>query len=139
MPLHVSETGSSVLDESIPQSLPIQLCEMRTVDEVVAKDYRGGAPDLLKLDVQGYELEILKGALATLPRIQVILMEVNLLDIYRDAPLMAEIIVWLDARGWAAYDICGLTRRPLDQALWQADLIFVPLKSPLRANKRWNL
>ncbi|MEH1792137.1 hypothetical protein [Nostoc sp.] len=39
--------------------------------------------------------------------------------------------------GLLAYDICGLTRRPLDQALWQADLIFVPRNSPLISDKRW--
>ena len=137
MRLHVSETGSSVPDESIPHALPVQHCQMRTVDDVVARDYPDGAPDFLKLDVQGYELEILKGAEATLPRLQVILMEVNPLDIYRGVPLVAEVVAWLDARGWAPYDICGLTRRPLDQALWQADFIFVPQNSPLRADKRW--
>jgi hypothetical protein len=47
------------------------------------------------------------------------------------------LIAWLNERDWVAYDICGLTRRPLDQALWQADLIFVPRNSPLRADKRW--
>jgi hypothetical protein len=27
--------------------------------------------------------------------------------------------------------------RPLDQALWQADFIFVPRRSILRSDKRW--
>jgi len=33
--------------------------------------------------------------------------------------------------------VCGLTRRPLDQALWQTDMLFVPQQSALRADKRW--
>jgi hypothetical protein len=41
--------------------------------------------------------------------------------------------------GFVAYDICGLARRPLDQALWQADFIFVPRASSLRSDKRWQL
>ena len=110
---------------------------MRTVDDVVATNYPDRGPDFLKFDVQGYELEILKGAEGTLAQIQVILMEVNLIDIHRGVPLLAEVVARRDARGWAAYDICGLTRRPLDQALWQADFIFVPQSSPLRADKRW--
>jgi hypothetical protein len=79
-----------------------------------------------------------KGAEKSLPKIQVILAEVNLLDIHQNVPLLAEMIAWLDKRNWVAYDICGLTRRPLDKALWQADLIFVPRHSPLRADKRWS-
>ncbi|MEQ8958462.1 MAG: FkbM family methyltransferase, partial [Coleofasciculus sp. C2-GNP5-27] len=96
------------------------------------------SPDLLKLDVQGYELEVLKGAEKSLPEIQAILAEINLLDIHQNVPLLADMIAWLDKRNWVAYDICGLTRRPLDKALWQADFIFVPCHSPLRADKRWS-
>jgi hypothetical protein len=68
---------------------------------------------------------------------QVVLAEVSLLDIHQNVPLFAEIVAWLNDRDWVAYDICGLTRRPLDKALWQADLIFVPRNSPLRTDKRW--
>ena len=138
VPLHVSETGSSVLGEHSPKPLPVQLCAMRTVDDVVAKEFPEGGPDFLKLDVQGFELEVLKGAKISLSKLGAILIEINLLDIYRGVPLRAEVVAWLDARGWAAYDICGLTRRPLDRALWQADFIFVPMASALRADKRWD-
>jgi hypothetical protein len=41
-------------------------------------------------------------------------------------------------RDWIAYNICGLTRRPLDRALRQADFIFVARDSELRQNKRWD-
>jgi hypothetical protein len=110
---------------------------MRTVDQIVQEHFNSHSPDFLKLDVQGYELEVLKGAEKSLPQMQVILAEVNLLDIHQNVPLFAEMIAWLNERDWIAYDICGLTRRPLDQALWQADLLFVPRHSSLRADKRW--
>jgi hypothetical protein len=38
---------------------------------------------------------------------------------------------------FVAYDICGMHRRPLDSALWQADFMFVPRHGYLRADKRW--
>ena len=44
---------------------------------------------------------------------------------------------WLAERGWVAFDICGLTRRPLDDALWQADMLFAPGTSELRRDKKW--
>jgi hypothetical protein len=124
--------------EQINQNFPVTLHSMRTVDSIVQEHFGGNSsPDLLKLDVQGYELEVLKGAEKSLPKIQVILAEVNLLDIHQNVPLLAQTIAWLNERDWVAYDICGLTRRPLDQALWQADFIFVPRNSPLRSDKRW--
>jgi FkbM family methyltransferase len=134
---HQAETASSVLQEHIAQGFPVTFYSMQTVDQIVREQFAGCSPDLLKLDVQGYELEILKGAEASLPQMQVILAEVNLLDIHQNVPLLADIIAWLNERHWVAYDICGLTRRPLDKALWQADLIFVPESSCLRADKRW--
>ena len=137
VPLHQAETASSVLVEQMPQNFPVSYHQMRTVDQIVQEHFGNCPPEFLKLDVQGYELEVLKGAEKSLPKIQAILAEISLLDIHQNVPLLADAIAWLNDRDWVAYDICGLTRRPLDQALWQADLIFVPRNSPLRADKRW--
>ena len=133
-----AETASSVLVESIPQNFPVKSYPMTTVDSIVQEYFSDRSPDFLKIDVQGYELEVLKGAEKSLPNMQVILAEINLLDIHQNVPLLAELITWLNERDWVAYDICALTRRPLDKALWQADFIFVPRNSSLRADKRWN-
>jgi FkbM family methyltransferase len=135
--LNLSETASSVLEE---QSVPQQKSDvfpMTTIDRIIASEFAGKAPELLKIDTQGYELEILRGAGNNLGRIQVIIAELNLLDLHRDVPLLHDVTQWLSAREWVAYDICGLTRRPLDQALWQADFVFVQESSPLRMDKRW--
>jgi hypothetical protein len=44
---------------------------------------------------------------------------------------------WLAERGWAAINICGLSRRPLDDALRLANMLFVPGTSVLRRDNRW--
>lgn len=137
IPLHEVETASSVLSEHVAQDFPVSYHAMRTLDELALLHNNNAAPDLLKIDVQGYELEVLKGAEQILPGIQVILAEINLLDIHQNAALLADTIAWLHQRDWMAYDICGLTRRPLDGALWQSDMIFVPRDSTLRRDKRW--
>ena len=135
--LHLAETASSVLTEQAKRQTTKATFQMRTCDDIVQKEFGGSGPDFLKLDVQGYELEVLKGAVTTMQSLDVILAEVNLLDIHREVPLLAETVSWLASRNWVAYDICSLIRRPLDRALWQADMLFVPAKSPLRADKRY--
>lgn len=135
--LHECRTASSILSEYVPQDFPLKFYSMRAIDDIIQQDFNSQSPDLLKIDVQGYELEVLKGAEKALTSIQVVLIEVNLLDIYKDVPLFHEITQWFANRGWVAYDICGITRRPLDQALWEADFIFVPNQSPLRTDKHW--
>jgi FkbM family methyltransferase len=134
--LNEAETASSIFLEKAGPRHPKATYEMRTMKSIIESETHQ-APDLLKLDVQGYELEVLKGASTCLDEINVLLIELNLIDIHEDVPLMDEVVGWLAERGWVAFDICGLTRRPLDDALWQADFVFVPLNSSFRKDKRW--
>ncbi|WP_323696903.1 FkbM family methyltransferase [Thiorhodovibrio litoralis] len=48
-------------------------------------------PYLLKIDVQGFELEVLKGATALLPEIDAVDVEASDLELYQGQPLRAEI------------------------------------------------
>ena len=92
-------------------------------DELVARE--PGAPtsiDLLKVDVQGYSLPVLRGAERALGPNTVIASEVDLLDIHRGASLLDEVLAWAGFRDFVVFDIAGLSRRPLDKALWQVDL-----------------
>jgi FkbM family methyltransferase len=136
VPFHEMETASSVLEEHSPQVEAVRSYPMQTIDEVV-KLNEMVRPNFLKLDVQGYELEVLKGAARTLQHVSAVLVEVNLIDIHKDSPLLDELVAFMRDKGLVTYDICGLTRRPLDQALWQADFVFVPRESALRGDKRW--
>ena len=108
---------------------------MITLDDYARE--RGLRPDFLKIDVQGYELEVLKGAQGILQSIEVVFTEVNHIEVYRGAPLAAEVIDWLAQRGYALHDVCNFMSRPRDGALWQTDMIFVRHDSPLRASKEW--
>ena len=135
--LHVANASTSLLPDGENQKFPVERFPQTTIDVAVRSLYGGRAPEMLKLDVQGYELWVLKGAEESLPGIRVILAEVNLLDIHKGVPLLHEVTDWLFQRGYVAYDICGLTRRPLDDALWQADMIFIRRDDALRADKSY--
>jgi FkbM family methyltransferase len=127
------ETGSSVLAEqsSVPRRLTsYSMCRL---DDVLTSTPYANV-DFLKLDVQGYELEVLKGATAVLEQTQAILMEVSLLPLIEGAPLVEDVLSFMTTRGFCLYDICSLIRRPLDRALWQSDFLFLRKGSPLLAN-----
>lgn len=131
--------ASSVLqnsdDPAAASARDVRRARMITLDDY-AKE-RGVRPDFLKIDVQGYELEVLKGAQQILSSIEVIFTEVNHIEIYRGAPLAAEVISWLAERGYALHDICNFMPRPSDGALWQSDMIFIRDSSQLRSSKDW--
>jgi hypothetical protein len=132
---YAMETGSSVMPEvtGVPRT-PMAL-DMRTLDAVAAGAIAG--PLLLKLDVQGYELEVLRGASHTLRHTEVMVLELSLLEYNRGAPLMAEVLAEVNAMGYAIYDICGQHRRDESRVLLQMDAIFVRESSPLRTSQRF--
>jgi FkbM family methyltransferase len=93
-------------------------------------------PDFIKLDVQGFELEVLKGATAALHHAEFCLLEVSFLQL-DDSPLVLEVMKFMDAAGFQAYDLLQLMRRPFDKALYQADLLFIKKSSRLIQDRRW--
>lgn len=133
---YINDTVSSALPESEKVDQNFQVLPMYTLDEQL--QYRGiNKVDFIKLDVQGYELEVLKGADIALSTAEVILMEVSLIEINKGAPLIAEVMAFMTNKGFVCYDICSIMRRPLDKALWQTDLIFVKQDSKLIESKNY--
>jgi FkbM family methyltransferase len=133
---HQAETGSSVLRDPGNGETPSVAMPMTTLDDVTAGT-NFERPDFLKIDVQGYELEVLKGAERVLESVEVVMMEVNLIAVYEGAPLVHEVVSYMAERGFRVYDICTFFRRPYDNALWQMDMIFVRATSALMASTRW--
>jgi FkbM family methyltransferase len=127
------ETGSSVMPEvTSVQRTPITL-DMQTLDEVTSRSRLVG-PLLIKLDVQGYELEVLRGSERALQSTEVIVLELSLLEYNRGAPLLAQVLAEMSALGYVIYDICGQHRRRISHALLQMDAIFVRESSALRTS-----
>lgn len=51
--------------------------------------------DILKLDLEGYELEALKGAFGILDKVKIIVTEVEFSDMYKGAPRFSELEIFL--------------------------------------------
>ncbi len=57
-------------------------------------------PDLIKMDVQGAELDVLKGAEKCLENCSHLILELQRVEYNTGAPLREKVIEWLEARGW---------------------------------------
>ncbi len=95
-------------------------------------------PTLLKMDVQGYELEVLKGAERTLESVEAVLAEVSFYPFADGLPTVEEIIIWLREHGFAWYDVMGILRYQPEDYLGHLDLMFVRTDHPLRRKfQKW--
>jgi FkbM family methyltransferase len=107
-----------------------------TVNSLIAEGLLP-VPDLVKIDVQGFELEVLKGMTHCFESMQVCIIEVSLMEFFPSAPLIMDIMSFMAENGYVLYDVVDSMRRPLDDALAQLDCVFVRTDSVLRANKQW--
>ena len=88
---------------------------------------------ILKIDVDGAEIDVLEGARATLTCDCVVVIEAALLD--ERAARFGQIVNFMTAHGYEVWDILEPVLRPSDSLLWQVDLVFVPRDSALRASR----
>jgi FkbM family methyltransferase len=127
---HELEQGSSVYEEKSRFPRQPRTLVTRTLDEVsLAAGFE--RCDLLKLDVQGHELEVLKGGLRLLRSAPLALLEVSFVQVNVGAPIFHEVVQFMAQQGFVACDICSLARRRRDQVLLQSDLLFLRNDSAL--------
>jgi len=81
-------------------------------------------PALLKLDVQGYELEALKGCADLLSLFSHVYAECSFLELYRQQALADEIVLFLSECGFVLSGIYNLVRGPDGKPL-QGDFLFL--------------
>ena len=92
-------------------------------------------PDLVKLDLQGAELDALHGATEILKSAEVFIIEFGCLQAYVDRTTPHDLINIMYANDYCLYDIFDLIYRPYDNALTGGDFVFVKNSSKLREYK----
>jgi hypothetical protein len=95
-----------------------------TVDEIVTDHDLTPERTLLKIDVQGYERDVLDGAVKTLPSFVGVRTEMSLVALYDGQALMPEIIDILGRNGFQLWHIEPGFTEPGSRRLLQVDGVF---------------
>jgi FkbM family methyltransferase len=135
---HVHSDQSSVFKNATGSDFgELRHVPMTTLDTLV-ETLGLSRPDLIKLDLQGAELMCLRGSTRCLAHAEAVILEVQIAPLYKDAPLLADVIGFMANAGFRTYDVLSLWHRPLDGALAYGDFVFVREESPLMADGRWS-
>lgn len=95
-----------------------------TLDEVSARQ-KWKSPVLLKIDVQGYELAVLHGALQSLHQVDCVICEVSFQPLYKGQAAFAEVYQSMLAAGFKYKGSLENLLSPVDGSIMQADAVFM--------------
>jgi FkbM family methyltransferase len=119
-----SSTGDSVYREvgSAYKSVLPKLNTTRSLDSVI-RENRLPNPDFLKLDTQGSDLDILKGATRALEETKLVVIELPLVVYNLNAPLIGEILEFMDLFDFTPIRLTGVHIR--HHVFIQIDIAFL--------------
>ncbi len=94
--------------------------------DAVYDRYRGaGERAFLKIDTQGFESEVLKGAERSLASLVGVEIELSLVPLYRGQDLYRHFLDFFEGRGFALWDVVPVFRDGRSGRLLQVDAVFV--------------
>lgn len=114
-------------EEAAPDSSVIgsELTRVITLDSIFSEVVRSDDKVLLKIDTQGYEKEVLLGSILSLPRIDVIQIELSLTPLYEPFESYEYFLNFLKEHDYDLWDLIPGFRNHLTGQLLQVDGIFV--------------
>lgn len=114
-------------EQAAPSSVYIgtETVEVTTLDAVWDEVAGDAKRPFLKLDVQGYELETLRGGSNVLARLYGVQAELSLVPLYEGGPLWLEVVQFMSDHGFHVAGLEGGYTDPETGEMLQADAIFI--------------
>jgi len=102
--------------------------EVKTVDQLLS-EYDLPVPDVVKIDAEGFDLKVLRGASRLIGKTDVFLLEAGVSCPFENSA--ARVIGTMEDFGYRLVDITELNRSPKYGVLWLTELAFLRKSSPL--------
>lgn len=136
IPDTVSSSFSISEEDAKKSGFQQRLVPLVTLDKVSSETI-GAIPEMVKLDVEGFEYEVLKGASTLLGKTELILIEVVFFGEHKNAKATHEMFGIMADFGYRAYDFTSFEHRPYDGALGLCEIAFAKTDGFLRSYSGW--
>jgi FkbM family methyltransferase len=121
-------------EEAARRGLKQVQVEVDTLDNIVKKSPYG-IPQLIKIDAEGLDIEVLKGAQTLLGKTEVFLIEAAVVSPAFENTVQ-NVINIMDGYGYKLFEITDLNRPFSNKVLWLVELMFVLKGGPID-QKKW--
>jgi len=132
----IQRAGASLFHTRERKESDLVSVEVTRLDTFLSNRSIAG-PVLMKIDAQGSDIDVLRGARRTLDQCEVIVAESSLFPAANPENQVHAIIAQMVEYGFVPYDFLSLRNRPYDNALGQLDIAFVKESGPLRKHSQW--
>lgn len=130
--ISTTSTSSSILkmlDSHIiaaPNTTTIgkEIVPLKKLDSISYNYIHNTSKLLLKIDTQGYEEQVLKGATETIKKTSVLQVEISLIELYQGQKLFVEMIQIIEEMGFELWGIEPAFINPINGRVLQVDAIF---------------
>lgn len=120
-----TDTGNSYYRELTPyfadDQIEREIVQLVPLEELLPAE---ATFDFIKIDVQGAELDVIRGGMAIFGRAKWVHMEVAVEPYNEGAPLWDEVIAFMGDIGFAQWEIVSLTLHPITRRIVQRDVLF---------------
>jgi len=124
--------GSSVYEEKTNFSREIEHITSTTLKNELSYFKLDTFDNIIKLDVQGSEIDILKGLDNYIKHFEIVLLETSVKEYNKGSPLFIDVINFMNEKNYSFYDIYDLKRLGKNKSfLVQFDAVFVRKNSSL--------
>ena len=124
--------GSSIYEEKTNFSRKIEYIKSSTLENELSSLNITSSNNMIKLDVQGSEIDILKGLGNKINCFEIIILETSVKEYNKGAPLFVDVINFMNEKNYSLYDVCDLKRLGLNNSfLIQFDAVFIRKNSSI--------
>jgi FkbM family methyltransferase len=121
-------TGNSIYRENTSFYDDDQILIEKKQTQILSKILNKQTFDLIKIDVQGSEIDIINGGLEIIKESKGILMEISLIEYNKNAPTKEFVYDYMDKIGFKPVELIGNINHPLTYNLIQQDILFLNKK-----------